>query len=257
MSAWDVIRHEFEDPHIQAFLLWQAYQTLVPVDVRRLRAARVLARVRPPAAVVDDPARRLGRADRRARALHRATTAARVLCGKRVTRLLLDGGRCTGRRDRGRRALHGARGGRLDDPRQAPARDGAGRRCGTRASATASRRSTSACRRWPSTWRRPRRRCSRRRTGRAARCRPGSPAFPQRRDRVRPRAARRPLRRGPGVAAGRLPDARRSLARARRATTRSSSSRAQSYGFPERKDAQADRQLERVQRGRARLHATT
>ena len=32
MSAWDVIRHEFEDPHIQAFLLWQAYQTLVPVE---------------------------------------------------------------------------------------------------------------------------------------------------------------------------------------------------------------------------------
>ena len=32
MSAWDVIRHQFEDEHIQAFLLWQAYQTLVPVD---------------------------------------------------------------------------------------------------------------------------------------------------------------------------------------------------------------------------------
>jgi hypothetical protein len=32
MSAWDVIRHEFSDEHIQAFLLWQAYQPLVPGD---------------------------------------------------------------------------------------------------------------------------------------------------------------------------------------------------------------------------------
>ena len=32
MSAWDVVRTEFESPHVQAFMLWQAFQTLVPVD---------------------------------------------------------------------------------------------------------------------------------------------------------------------------------------------------------------------------------
>ena len=32
MSAWDVVRHEFESPHVRAFMLWQAFQTLVPVD---------------------------------------------------------------------------------------------------------------------------------------------------------------------------------------------------------------------------------
>ena len=32
MSAWDVVRTEFESPHVQAFMLWQSFQTLVPVD---------------------------------------------------------------------------------------------------------------------------------------------------------------------------------------------------------------------------------
>ena len=33
LSAWDVIRHEFTDPHVQSFVLWQAFQTLVPIDM--------------------------------------------------------------------------------------------------------------------------------------------------------------------------------------------------------------------------------
>src|SRR5213079_2866736 len=32
MSSWDVIRHEFEDPHFRSYLLWQAFQTAQPVD---------------------------------------------------------------------------------------------------------------------------------------------------------------------------------------------------------------------------------
>jgi phytoene dehydrogenase-like protein len=32
MSAWDVIRHEYESDHVRSFMLWQAFQTLVPVD---------------------------------------------------------------------------------------------------------------------------------------------------------------------------------------------------------------------------------
>ena len=32
MSAWDVVRREFESPHVQAFMLWMAFQTGQPVD---------------------------------------------------------------------------------------------------------------------------------------------------------------------------------------------------------------------------------
>jgi phytoene dehydrogenase-like protein len=32
MSSWGVIRHEYEDPHVQSYLLWQAFQTAQPVD---------------------------------------------------------------------------------------------------------------------------------------------------------------------------------------------------------------------------------
>ena len=33
MSVVDVVRHEFEDPHTQAFMTWMAFQTLVGVDL--------------------------------------------------------------------------------------------------------------------------------------------------------------------------------------------------------------------------------
>src|SRR5919205_1037774 len=32
MSSAGVIRHEYEDPHVQSYLLWQAFQTAQPVD---------------------------------------------------------------------------------------------------------------------------------------------------------------------------------------------------------------------------------
>ena len=32
MSSWGVIRHEYEDPHVQSYFLWQAFQTAQPVD---------------------------------------------------------------------------------------------------------------------------------------------------------------------------------------------------------------------------------
>jgi phytoene dehydrogenase-like protein len=32
LSAWDVVRHEFTSRHIQAFMLWMAFQTAQPVD---------------------------------------------------------------------------------------------------------------------------------------------------------------------------------------------------------------------------------
>ena len=32
LSAWEVIRHEYESRHVQSYMLWQAYQTLVRPD---------------------------------------------------------------------------------------------------------------------------------------------------------------------------------------------------------------------------------
>ncbi|MDL9978779.1 phytoene desaturase family protein [Microbacterium sp. ASV49] len=32
MSAWEIIRYEFEDRHVQSYMLWQAYQTMVHSD---------------------------------------------------------------------------------------------------------------------------------------------------------------------------------------------------------------------------------
>lgn len=95
LSAWDVIRHEFTSPHIQAFLLWQAYQTLVPIDAP---GSGVLAH-----SVVFGRQRRSwtlprGGSGKLTDALvaciedHGGTVA----CGRRVHRLVLEGGRCAG-----------------------------------------------------------------------------------------------------------------------------------------------------------------
>jgi phytoene dehydrogenase-like protein len=95
MSAWDVIRHEFEDPHIQAFLLWQAYQTLVPVDSDgsgQLAYSLVFGRQRRSWTIPRGGSGRLADALVDCIEEHGGT----VICGRRVTRLLLSGGRCTG-----------------------------------------------------------------------------------------------------------------------------------------------------------------
>jgi phytoene dehydrogenase-like protein len=95
LSAWDIIRHEFEDPHIQAFLLWQAYQTLVPVDSDgsgQLAYSLVFGRQRRSWTLPRGGSGALTDALVNVITDHGGT----VLCGKRVTRLLLAGGRCTG-----------------------------------------------------------------------------------------------------------------------------------------------------------------
>jgi phytoene dehydrogenase-like protein len=95
MSAWDVIRHEFEDEHIQAFLLWQAYQTLVPVESDgsgQLAYSLVFGRQRRSWTLPQGGSGALTDALVRCIGDHGGA----VFCGKRVTRLLLSGGRCTG-----------------------------------------------------------------------------------------------------------------------------------------------------------------
>ena len=95
IGAWDVIRHEFEDRHVQAFMLWMAFQTLQPVDgagsgmlAYSLVAGRqgrswILPRGgsgQLPAAIV--------------RALE--ANGGRVVTGKLVSGLVIEGGRCAG-----------------------------------------------------------------------------------------------------------------------------------------------------------------
>jgi phytoene dehydrogenase-like protein len=95
MSAWDVIRHEFESEHIQAFLLWQAYQTLVPVDADgsgQLAYSLVFGRQRRSWTLPRGGSGALTDALVRCIADHGGT----VICGQRVTRLLVSGDRCTG-----------------------------------------------------------------------------------------------------------------------------------------------------------------
>ena len=95
LSAWDVIRHEFEDEHVQGFLLWQAYQTLVPVESPGsgpLAYSIVFGRQRRSWTIPRGGSGRLTDALVDCIEEHGGT----VLCGKRVARLIVEGGRCTG-----------------------------------------------------------------------------------------------------------------------------------------------------------------
>ena len=223
LSAWDVIRHEFESRHVQGFLLWQAYQTLVPIESPGsgpLAYSIVFGRQRRSWTIPRGGSGRLTDALVDCIVEHGGT----VLCGRRVVRLVVRGRPLRRRRDRGRReAISRAR---RSSRRSTSSTCSRWRRrsCGRTTSATASTPSTSACRPWPSTSRRASRRCSRRPTVRAPPCRPAS------------RASREDaLEYGRALADGRYvedpawilvayADARGPLARAARATTRSSSS---------------------------------
>ncbi|HWV88331.1 MAG TPA: NAD(P)/FAD-dependent oxidoreductase [Capillimicrobium sp.] len=96
LSAWDVVRREFESPHIQAFLLWQAYQTLVPVDAPGsgpLASSVVFGRQRRSWSIPRGGSGRLTDALVRCIEEHGGT----VVCDARVDRLVLDdAGRCVG-----------------------------------------------------------------------------------------------------------------------------------------------------------------
>jgi phytoene dehydrogenase-like protein len=95
MSAWDIVRHEFSDPHVQAFLLWQAFQTLVPVDAPGsgpLAYSIVFGRQRRSWTLPRGGSGRLTDALVDAIEEHGGT----VLCGRRVERLVVEGGRCAG-----------------------------------------------------------------------------------------------------------------------------------------------------------------
>jgi len=95
MSSWDVIRSEFESRHIQAYLVWQAIQTGEPIDTPGsgpLAYSIVFSRQRRGWMVP------VGGSGKLTDAIVACLTGhgGRVLCNRRVTRLVLENGRCAG-----------------------------------------------------------------------------------------------------------------------------------------------------------------
>jgi phytoene dehydrogenase-like protein len=95
MSAADVVRHEFESTHVRAFMLWQAFQTLVPVDSPGsgpLAYSIVYGRQRRGWTI---PAGGSGQlTDALVRSI--ADDGGEVLCDRPVAQLMIEGGRCAG-----------------------------------------------------------------------------------------------------------------------------------------------------------------
>lgn len=95
LSAWDVIRTEFESREARAFLMWMAFQTFQALDVPGtgvLASSIVAGRQRRSWSVL------LGGTGRLTDALvgYIERHGGEVRCGQPVRRLMVEGGRCTG-----------------------------------------------------------------------------------------------------------------------------------------------------------------
>jgi phytoene dehydrogenase-like protein len=95
LSAWDVVRHEFTSRHIQAFMLWMAFQTAQPVDSAGsgyLAYSIVFGRQRRSWTIPR------GGSGELVRALVEVIEegGGEVLCDRRVVSLVLEDGRCVG-----------------------------------------------------------------------------------------------------------------------------------------------------------------
>jgi phytoene dehydrogenase-like protein len=95
LSPWDVIRHEFTDRHVQAFMLWMAFQTNQAVDMPGsgvLAYSLIFGRQQRSWSILPGGSATLVSALLRYLEDHGST----VVTGKTVTRLILDGDRCAG-----------------------------------------------------------------------------------------------------------------------------------------------------------------
>jgi phytoene dehydrogenase-like protein len=95
LSAVEVVRHEFTSRHVQAFLLWMAFQIFQPVDTPGsgvLPYSQVFGRQQRSWSIPIGGSASLTAALTGYLTDHGGT----VLCNRRVTRLLLEDGRCTG-----------------------------------------------------------------------------------------------------------------------------------------------------------------
>jgi len=94
MSAWDVIRHEFSDRHVQSFMLWMAFQTFVLYDMpgTGMLAYSIFARQ------VRSWSIPVGGSGQLTSALVGYVEAhgGEVLCDKQVSKLIIEDGRCAG-----------------------------------------------------------------------------------------------------------------------------------------------------------------
>lgn len=95
LGSWDVIKHEYEERHVQAYMLWQAYQTLVRPDSAGsgLLAHSVVASRQQRSWTIP-----VGGSGTLADALVACLESygGKVLCDRTVRRLLLEDGRCVG-----------------------------------------------------------------------------------------------------------------------------------------------------------------
>jgi phytoene dehydrogenase-like protein len=95
LSAWEVIGREFESRHVRAFMAWMAFQTLVPIDAPGsgpLAYSLIYGRQQRSWTIPRGGSGTLTEALVRVIEDH----GGRVLCERRVTGLVLEGGRCTG-----------------------------------------------------------------------------------------------------------------------------------------------------------------
>src|SRR5437764_7215475 len=95
MTAYDVVRHTYDDPHIQSYILWQAFQTAQPVDSpgSGLLAYSIVAGRQAQSWTLPR-----GGSGELARALVDCLQAhgGTLRLGTRVAELVVENGRCTG-----------------------------------------------------------------------------------------------------------------------------------------------------------------
>ena len=128
LSPWEVIRHEFTDRHVRAFMLWMAFQTNQAVDMPGsgvLAYSLIFGRQQRSWSILPGGSQTLVDALVRYLEDHGST----IVTGKTVTRLILDGDRCAGVEavdsEHGRAArVPGRAGGAVHHPRHPPARHG-------------------------------------------------------------------------------------------------------------------------------------
>ena len=95
MSAWDVITREFENRHVRSFMLWMTFQTLVALDrpgTGTLAYSLIHGRQRNSWSIPKGGSGRLVDALVGFLEDHGAS----IHCGKTVTELILENGRCVG-----------------------------------------------------------------------------------------------------------------------------------------------------------------
>jgi phytoene dehydrogenase-like protein len=94
LSAWDVIRHEYDSRHVRAFMLWMAFQTNQAVDLpgTGMLAYSVFGRQKRSWSIP------VGGSGRLTDALisFLRDHGGQVICSQRVVRLVLEDGRCIG-----------------------------------------------------------------------------------------------------------------------------------------------------------------